>query len=120
MKITKKKITEFVRGQLGSNPAWAVKAMVRIYDENQNESEKLSGATIDDNGIGFNGVDAELLSSFSRQVKTRGSLSNKQLGIVFKKMPKYHSQVIEMSDMTKLEPMVKKHFTKNQTELNLK
>lgn len=120
MKITKKKIREFVKIQLGTNPAWAVKAMVRIYDEGQTETEKACGLTKDDNGIGFNGLDSELLSSFSEQVKQRGSLSSKQMGIVFKKMPKYHGQVIDMSDENKLLPMVEKHFTKTQTELKLK
>lgn len=41
------------------------------------------------NGIGFVHVDSEIITSFAKQFEERGSLSEKQLEILYKKMPKY-------------------------------
>jgi hypothetical protein len=106
MKLTKKNTTTFVRSMLGSNAAWALKALTRIYQENQTPDERVVGVTRHDNGIGFTGTDAQFLSSLANQYLTRGSLSEKQMGHVFRLMPKYHSQVIAMSDADKLTKMV--------------
>lgn len=106
MKATKKNISSFVRNQLSTNPTWAVKALVRIYTENQTEVEKLAGTVEADNGIGFTGTDGVFLSSLAKQYQQRGNLSPKQMVFVMKKMPKYHAQVVRMSDMSKLEAMV--------------
>ena len=106
MKITKKATTLFVKTQLGSNKTWATKALVRIFTENQTADEQVSEITRHDNGIGFSGADGEILSSFAKQKIKKGFLSPKQMAIVFKKMPKYHKQVISMSDETKLMEMV--------------
>ena len=46
------------------------------------------------NGIGFVHVDSENLTSFAKQFEERGSLSEKQLAILYKKMPKYADQLI--------------------------
>lgn len=104
--ITKKQVVSFVRNQLGTNPAWAVKAMVRIFKENQTEAEQVTQITREDNGTGFNGIDAGILSSFSQQVIDGRSLSPKQMAIIFKKLPKYSSQVIKFSDQSKLISLV--------------
>ena len=106
MKTTKKNTISFVKTQLGSNKVWALKALVRIFQENQTDDEQISQTTTHDNGIGFSGVDAQFLSSLAKQYLQRGSLSDKQMGFVFKKMPKYAGQVIKMSDEAKLEAMV--------------
>lgn len=88
------KLVEIVRGKLAMNQQWAIKAMVRIYDENQTTEEKQSQDTIHDNGIGFSGADSFILSSFSEQVKAGRNMSDKQMAIIFKKMKKYATQVI--------------------------
>lgn len=106
MKLTKQNITAYVRQQLSTNQLWAVKAMVRIFQENQTQQEQATEATVEDNGIGFSGTDGEILSSFAKQQLSRGSLSPKQMVIVFKKMPKYHKQVIAMSDERRLKELV--------------
>jgi len=106
MKTTKKNTVSFVKNQLGTNKVWALKALVRIFQENQTNDEQTEGVTRHDNGIGFSGCDAEFLSSLAKQYLQRGSLSDKQMGFVFRKMPKYAGQVIKMSDESKLEAMV--------------
>ena len=121
MKITKKATKSFVQSQLRTNPAWAVKAMVRIYNENQTAEEQAYHDTIVENGIGFSGTDAYILSSFAEQVNEKKLLSPKQMKIVHKKMPKYWSQVISMSDEVKLKEMVSEHLRKqDEGQLELK
>lgn len=108
MKTTKANVQSFVRQQLGSNKAWAVKGMVRIFKENQTADEQTSEITKHNNGIGFTGLDAQILSSFSQQVLNGRDLSEKQLKIAFKLMPKYARQVVAFSDVEKLNSMVEK------------
>lgn len=106
MNATKKDALAFVKVKLSSDPVWAVKALVRIYQENQTNDEQVNQQTTHDNGIGFSGCDAEFLSSLAEQYLRRGNLSDKQMSFVHKKMPKYARQVIAMSDAAKLDSMV--------------
>ena len=106
MKNTQKNTTTFVKMKLGSDAAWALKALVRIFKENQTSAEQATESVDVDNGIGFTGTDGKFLSSLAKQFISRGSLSEKQMTFVFKKMPKYSRQVIEMSDEAKLAALV--------------
>lgn len=106
MNATKKDTLSFVKTKLASDPVWAVKALVRIYQENQTNDEQVSQSTTHDNGIGFSGCDAQFLSSLAQNYLRYGRLSEKQMGFVFRKMPKYARQVVAMSDATKLDAMV--------------
>ena len=94
MKVTQKDIQNYLKIQLATNPKWALRALERIHSENQTEQEKACRTTIEDNGIGFTGVDGFILSSFATQYKRRHTLSDKQMDIVYKKMPKYWKQVL--------------------------
>ena len=94
---TKKERVSFIREKLAISPQWAVRGMVKIF-EYQTESEKISELTKEQNGVGFNGVDAEILSSFVKQVSKGRTLSPKQLSIVYKKMPKYAGQLESISE----------------------
>jgi len=106
MKTTKQNITSFVRQQLATKKEWALKALVRIYTENQTDAEKSVEDTVEDNGIGFTGTDGTFMSSLAKQYIQKGYLSDKQMVFVFKRMPKYHKQVVAMSDASKLTAMV--------------
>jgi len=108
MNATKKDTILFVKVKLSSDPVWALKALVRIYQENQTNDEQVTQQTTHDNGIGFSGCDAQFLSSLAQNYLRYGRLSEKQMSFVFKKMPKYAKQVIAMSDATKLDAMVVK------------
>jgi len=106
-KITKQAIRLFVKKQLGTNKAWAEKALLKIFDF-QTQHEKESERTHDYNSVGFTGVDGEILTSFAKQLIYKKFLSPKQMAIVYKKMPKYWMQVIKISDEEKLKEMVAK------------
>ena len=92
---------EFIKNRLATNPAWAVKALVKIY-ERQTIDEQNSQTTKENNGIGFNGLDANILSSFAEQVNKGRNLSVKQMTIVYKKMPRYWKQVASLIPADKL------------------
>ena len=101
MKITKKLIKSYVRGKLGSDPTWASKALLKIF-EFQTASEQSLETTSEANGIGFTGVDGEFLTSLAKQLKYRGKLSDKQMVYVLKKMPKYWNQILGITDYSRL------------------
>lgn len=108
MKPTIANIQVFVKSKLSTDKTWATKALVRIYKENQTIVEQAKAETVEDNGIGFTGTDASFLSSLADQLIVKGFLSDKQMGHVFNKMPKYWRQVMDMSDKEKLKQMVEK------------
>lgn len=103
MKITKKALLSFVRGQLATNAVWTVRALVKIYEVNQMPDEKAAKSTFHDNGIGFSGNDSQFLSSLAQAAQKHGNLTEKQLAFAFRIMPRYARQVIELSDAAKLE-----------------
>ena len=82
-----------IKALLETNDAAVIKAMLRIF-EYQTYSEQESEHTQDFNGVGFSGVDGEILSSFTKQFQTRGFLSPKQMIIARKRMQKYASQLL--------------------------
>ena len=90
--MMKMKVAEYIKNQLATNPAWAVKALVKVYTL-QTLDEQATGQTSNLNNVGFNGIDSQILSSFAEQVNKGRNLSAKQMAIVFKKMPRYHKQV---------------------------
>lgn len=96
-----------IKNQLATNPVWALRALVKIY-ERQTADEQCSGITKEDNGVGFSGVDATILSSFATQVLNGRNLSAKQMAIVYKKMPRYWKQVASLIPADKLENMAAK------------
>lgn len=91
----------FIRRQLATRPEWALRGLVRIY-EAQTADEKRSGLTTHENGVGFTGADAELLSSFARQYLGGGRLSGRQMDLLLAKMPKYARQLSAIADAEKL------------------
>lgn len=84
---------EEIKAKLSSNQQWAERAIVYLYSQ-QTKSEQVYGETVEHNSVGFNSVDAEILSSFAiRLIKWNRPLTEKQLAIAFKKLPKYHKQI---------------------------
>ena len=100
--MSKKDIIECLRQRLATDPRWALRALIRIY-QNQTTDEQSKDATIERNGIGFSGPDAEILSSFARQYQRRGCLSPKQMIILRRRIPAYARQIVQGSDTTRLE-----------------
>mgnify|MGYP003352452737 FL=1 len=100
-------IVTYVKNQLATNPAWATRAIVKLW-QRQTADEQATQSTGQDNGVGFNGTDAFILSSFAEQINKGRTLSPKQLAIAFKKLPKYSKQIISEIPAEKLVEMEKK------------
>jgi len=100
--MSKKDMIEQLRLRLASQDRWALRALLRIY-QNQTADEQCREATIERNGIGFSGPDAEILTSFARQYQQRGWLSDKQMAILRRRIPAYARQIVQGSDSTRLE-----------------
>ena len=96
-----KAIVTYVKNQLATNPAWATRAIVKLW-ERQTADEQAAQTTGHDNGVGFNGTDAFILSSFAEQINKGRTLSPKQLAIAFRKLPKYSKQIISEIPAEKL------------------
>jgi hypothetical protein len=96
---TQKEKVAFVKQMLAGNPAWAVRGLLRIYAY-QTESEKIIGETTVDNGVGFSGADAHILSSFADQIKNGRQMTEKQMAIIYKKMPRYSRQLVRITENT--------------------
>lgn len=78
---------------LATSPKWALRALTIVYGF-QTEDEQHSGETTVSNGMGFSGMDANILSSFAQQIEKGRILSEKQMAILFKKMPRYWKQIM--------------------------
>ena len=74
------------------------RSLLRLYSE-QTDSEQAVGATTEDNGFGFNGVDSEFLSSVARQLNEKGFITPKQGEWVHKKIQKYAGQLAKLANI---------------------
>ena len=104
---------EFIANKLVTNNEWLIKGLLAIYNK-QTDQEQAAGCTREDNGVGFNGADSVILSSFAEQIKRWQALplnqrrfgiplSPKQLAIAKKKMPKYARQLAEIANANRPE-----------------
>ena len=73
------------------------KALVKLYDR-QTAEEKADHETKENNGIGFNGADAPILTSFAEFYKKAGFLTAKQLVVARKKIMKYAGQLTKIAN----------------------
>jgi hypothetical protein len=83
--------------KLMTNNRWLMRAVVAIY-EKQTDNERAEDKTVEQNGIGFNAIDANIMSSFARQIQDTGSLSRRQLDIARTKMKKYCGQLSKIAN----------------------
>ncbi|MDO8661008.1 MAG: hypothetical protein Q7K43_03905, partial [Candidatus Woesearchaeota archaeon] len=51
------------------------------------------------NGVGFNGNDAQILTSFAKFLGFRGHLTSKQIFVARKKLLKYSGQLTSIANM---------------------
>ena len=99
--MTKKDLLAALKSRLANDDRWALRALTVVY-QNQTSDEQAAQETIEHNGIGFSGPDAEILSSFAQQYQRRGSLSEKQMCILRRKISSYAGQVARVADITRL------------------
>lgn len=111
-KITNRDRLGFIRGKIGSDRNWAIRALVVIYG-NQTNDEKNQGVAIHNNRIGFSSLDSKILTELANFYLSRNFLTDKQMQIVFSRIRKYASQILHLSDLEKLDPMIEKEFQIN-------
>lgn len=92
-------------------------SIVQIYNC-QTDDEKLYKETSHDNGIGFNGVDGYILSSFAEFYLKNDYLTKRQLEIARKKMPKYSKQLAVLANKQALKKL-HEHDLKNFNDQGL-
>jgi hypothetical protein len=100
-KVTQKSQIEFIREKITHDVNWAYRALMSLYMA-QTEDEKNGDETIHENGVGFTGLDANILTSFAKGYKRYGHLTEKQLCILYRKIGKYAKQLYRISDKEKL------------------
>ena len=86
-----------IRDLMERNDKVLISCMLSVYAM-QTNNEKLSHNTKENNGVGFNGLDAPILTSFCEFYKQRGFLSPKQIAIARKKMLKYSAQATKYAN----------------------
>lgn len=75
----------------------AIRALMVVYG-NQTQAEQASDATVEHNGIGFTGTDAEILTSFAKFYQRAGFLTEKQLVLLKKRIVKYWKQLLKAAE----------------------
>lgn len=86
-----------IRERLLKSDKWVVEGVIRIF-EYQTAEEQNNDITVEDNGVGFNGLDAELLSSYAKFAIKSGFLTSGQMVYARKKMLKYAGQLAKIAN----------------------
>jgi SNF2 family DNA or RNA helicase len=82
--------------QMDCDDPFLIGCLMTIYSF-QTEDEKASESTHHDNSMGFNALDAGIMSSFAEFYKRAGFLTPKQLNLARRTMKKYSRQLLEAS-----------------------
>lgn len=86
-----------IKEKLLGSQKWLEHGIVAIY-RRQTMDEQASFATLHLNGIGFNGADAEIMSSFAKRLERGINLSERQVAAAKKIMPKYAGQLAKIAN----------------------
>lgn len=103
--VVKVHTSESIKALLETSSKAVEKGILVIYDR-QTQDEKTTESTNHQNGVGFSGADAEILSSFAAQILRKQSrgielgkcLSEKQMAIAKKKIARYSRQLAEVAN----------------------
>ena len=88
---------EEIKNLIQTNDKVLYGALRNLYNE-QTADEKAVGDTKHNNGVGFNGVDAKIMSSFAEFLKKTGFLTPKQKAVARKKLVKYNKQLTRLAN----------------------
>lgn len=88
---------EEIKNLVQTNDKVLYGALKNLYDC-QTADEQMAGETRENNGIGFNGVDGPIMSSFAEFLKKTGFLTPKQKEIARKKLKKYTKQLTRLAN----------------------
>jgi len=92
----KGKTIAWMREQASKREDVALHLLLTIFAK-QTDDEQAMEQTVEDNGVGFSGVDAEFMSSLAKQYQDKGWLSKNQTPHMMKKMKKYAGQYYELT-----------------------
>ena len=99
-----------VRENLLNNNQWLIRGVLAIFARQTNDEQDAEGTKYD-NKMGFNSSDAEILSSYAKQIKRwldtpehsrryPCPLSVAQLALARRKMAKYSGQLVRIAQAT--------------------
>ena len=91
-----KSVSEIVaslRSQLSVNPDQALKALVILFNR-QTADEQAEEHTRPMNFVGFNHNDAKVLTSIAKQYINGHTLSERQMEVIMRLVPKYAGQLV--------------------------
>ena len=94
---TKTWTKEEILNLLANNDEMVKRSVLKLY-EKQTDYEKAVQNTEENNGVGFNGLDANLLSSFAEFALKSGFLTTKQTAIARNKLKKYAGQLAKIAN----------------------
>lgn len=91
---------DFIVEKMNTNVNWLYRGILAIY-EYQTREEQQAEETKFNNGVGFNGVDGHIMSSFAKQLGWRKYLTEKQIFRARKIMKKYAGQLLRIAESKK-------------------
>lgn len=110
---TKVSKTAMLKEKLAKDDRWIARGLLTVYDY-QTADEQRAKVTKEHNGVGFGGIDGEILTNISERLLQRGGrsaaydltksfnlrsyLSEKEVSILRNKMPKYAKQLLRHSE----------------------
>jgi len=91
---------EIIVDKLTTDQRWLERGILAVYNYQTNQ-EKRIGDTVEDNGVGFNGADAQFLSSLAQWIQKSSyaegqRLTVKQAAVAARKMKKYAGQLLRI------------------------
>lgn len=92
--MKKKEVLEAIKKSIMTNDRAVVHALEIIFSRQTYEEVRKEEALLHNN-VGFSGRDAEILTSFALQWRSRGFLSPKQMAIARNKMSHYTAQLLD-------------------------
>lgn len=97
---------EEIKNLMATNDRVLYRALYTLYTY-QTTAEQEYGQTIASNGVGFNGCDAEILTSFAKFLMRTGFLTEKQKVLARKKMVKYAKQLTKIANEQEAEKVAR-------------
>lgn len=77
------------------NPEDVLNSLLLLY-QFQTQDEKINDSTFHRNGVGFNSIDAPVLTSISKQLLKRGTITQSQYDLICALLPKYTNQIEQL------------------------
>lgn len=99
------------------DPKSVMKALVLLYSLQTSEEKEIQ-ATVMDNGVGFNAVDAPILTSIAQQFLRTNAISEKQFRLSRAKLSKYENQITTMESMYDIDFPEEFEIYESKTESN--